>query len=217
VTKSRGINAPAHFWTEADLAIMRACYPNTASVDIARTLGLKLQQIYSAANRMGLVKSTEFLSSEASGRLAKGHDRGVATRFKKDMGPWNTGCKSVRLSQATEFKPGQRPANHQEVGAIRINSDGDMQIKLGEGMYQWVSMRRYVWEMAYGPIPERMCIVVLDGDPCNVLLSNLRCVSRAENVRINLLRKYPKELRNLMALGGKLRNQISKSKEESHA
>lgn len=40
----------------------------------------------------------------------------------------------------------------------------------------WVAKHRYVWEQAYGPIPEDHCIIFLDGNSKNCELSNLRCI-----------------------------------------
>lgn len=40
----------------------------------------------------------------------------------------------------------------------------------------WVAKHRYVWEQAYGPIPEDHCIIFVDGNSKNCELSNLRCI-----------------------------------------
>ena len=40
----------------------------------------------------------------------------------------------------------------------------------------WMAKQRYVWEQAYGPIPEDHCIIFADGNNRNYELSNLRCI-----------------------------------------
>lgn len=40
----------------------------------------------------------------------------------------------------------------------------------------WMAKQRYVWEQAYGPIPEDHCIIFADGNNKNYELSNLRCI-----------------------------------------
>jgi hypothetical protein len=39
-----------------------------------------------------------------------------------------------------------------------------------------IPKRRYVWEQAYGPIPEKHKIIHLDGDCMNCDLDNLYCI-----------------------------------------
>lgn len=216
MTKSRGLINKRHNWTDAQLVLLGDKWPNTTAATIATLIGVSASQVYSQAKRMELKKSAEFLASPASGRMTKGSTLGMATRIKPGNVPWTKGMKGVRLGIATEFKPGSVPVNRQEVGALRINSMGDIDIKVSEGKNQWLSLRRYVWEQVHGPIPEGMCIVPMDYDPHNTQIENLKMVDRAGNVHHNLLGKYPKELRNVMALGGRLRNQITKLKEAEH-
>jgi HNH endonuclease len=73
-----------------------------------------------------------------------------------------------------------------------------------------------VWEVAHGPIPEAMCIQCINGDGHDTRLENLRMVSREENIRINLLKRYPLALRNVMALRGRLNNRINQRQEKEH-
>jgi hypothetical protein len=215
VTKSKGINAPRHDWTKAELDMLQAKYPDMQARALAALLGVTLQQVYRKARDLGLGKSEAFKASAASGRLDG--VKGTATRFKPGGVPWSAGKKGLRLGMATEFKPGSVPANVQEVGALRINTLGDIDIKVAPGKGQWLSLRRYVWTQAHGPIPPDMCVMVKDHDPHNTQLENLMLGTRAENVQHNLLRRYPKELRSVMQTAGRLKSQINKLKETADA
>lgn len=215
MTKSRNILPPRHVWTDIELKLLRAAYPDQRAVAIAELLGMKLHLVYAKARQLGLQKSESFKRSTVSGRLDGLRDNGM--RFKPGNPPWSKGMKGLRLSPATEFKKGQPPPNVQPVGALRINSLGDIDIKLAPGPRNWLSLRRYAWEQVHGPIPAGMCIVPKNGDGHDTRIENLRLLTRAENIAHNLLCRYPKELRNLMALQGRVKTQIKRKEEAKHA
>lgn len=50
-----------HFYTPAEIAILRKLYPNRLTEEVARRLGLTICQINGTAHRLGLHKSREFL------------------------------------------------------------------------------------------------------------------------------------------------------------
>jgi HNH endonuclease len=207
VTKSRNINK---------LQLLHSQYANTPTRTIANSLGCSMSVVYSQAKLRGLKKSPEFLASAYSGRAAA--DRPIAgsmtTRFTLGQCSWNKGKKLPGHGNPQSFfKKGEPPINAQQVGALRINTDGRLEIKLAPGKNQWYSLVRYTWELEHGPIPAKMCIGVRDHDRCNTQLDNLMLLTRAENIAHNLLRRYPKDLRNVMALRGKLNNQINKQLE----
>jgi hypothetical protein len=210
MTKSRNLIAPKHTWTGFQLDALRRLYPGTVTAVLAAALGLSVNAVNTKATALGLKKSRAFLASERSGRLGNGwHDgRGASTRWGKGQQGSFKPPKGVRLSPSTEFKPGSRPANWQPVGALRINGDGDLDIKVAEGLRCWVSMRRYVWETEVGPIPAGMLVEVRNGDGHDTQLSNLFLATRAEHVAHHLHLKYPKDLRSAMQLQGRLRNRI---------
>jgi hypothetical protein len=214
MTASRGILPPRHVWTDVELKLLRTAYPEHKASAIAELLGIELHLVYKKAKQLGLAKSEAFKASAASGRMDG--VRGAQTRFKPGHVPWTAGKKGLQMSPATQFKKGQPPANVQEVGALRINTLGDIDIKVAPGPRNWVSLRRYAWEQAFGPVPPKMCIVPLNGDGHDTRIENLRLVNRAENIRHNLLRRYPKELRNVMALRGRLETKIKKQEEVQH-
>ena len=215
MTKSKNILPPRHTWTDAQLKLLQAAYPDQKAGAIAQQLGIKLHLVYKKATQLGLQKSDAFRASTASGRLDG--KRGSDMRFKPGNKPWSLGMKGLRLSPATEFKAGQAPVNVQPVGALRINSLGDVDIKLAPGPRNWLSLRRYAWQQVHGPIPADMCIVPINGDGHDTRIENLRLLTRAENIAHNLLCRYPKELRSLMALQGRVKTEIKRKEEAQHA
>lgn len=205
MTKSRNLIRPRHAWTGFELDALRRLFPNVVTRSLEVMLGIPSHVINTKARTMGLKKSPEFLASERSGRLDGVH--GVATRFGAGRKPPAL-PKGSRVSPATEFKPGARPANWQPVGALRINSMGDLDIKVAEGRMCWVSMRRFVWESEVGPIPDGMLVTCLNGDPHDTRRENLALLNRTEHIAHHLHLKYPKDLRSAMQLQGRLRNRI---------
>lgn len=216
MTKSRGINTPKKNWSNEERLYLQAFYPDMPSQALADKLGVSLQHINKAAKRFNLRKSAAFMASPASGRLDG--VRGTQHRFQKGCVPRGTPfVKGAQISPATQFKKGSKPVNQQEVGALRINSLGDIDIKVAPGPRNWLSLRRYVWQQVHGPIPAGMCIVPINGDGHDTRIENLRLLTRAENIAHNLLARYPKELRSLMALHGRVKTQIKRKQEEQHA
>jgi len=59
--------------------------------------------------------------------------------------------------------------------------------RAGDSCTTWYA-HRLVWEVALGPIPRRMEIDHVDGNPSNNRLSNLQLVTGAENRRLQRLR-----------------------------
>lgn len=210
------MNRPARKgWTQADLDLLRDMYPETHTADIAALMGCAVSRIYCAAASMGLRKSAAYLASDMAGRIQRGqqHPAMMATRFKPGHNSWNTGIKgwSAAGTEATRFKPGSTPPNRQEVGALRINSDGQLDIKLYDGLRAWVQMSHYSWYLAHGEWPARgMCLRFKDGDCHNTAIDNLQAVTRQENMRLNSVHtKYPPEVARLVQLRGALNRQIN--------
>ena len=208
MSKSRGINAPKTNWTQERRQHLEQHYPDKTAKALSVEMGISVDVIYAKAHALGLKKSEAFKASAQSGRLDG--LKGAQTRFPAGHKPWTAGMKGVRMSPATEFRPGRAPSNRQEVGALRINTMGDIDIKVAPGPRQWVSLRRYTWESLHGPIPDGMCVVTRNGDGHDTRPENLQLVTRKENLDMHLHKKFPKELRVAMQLRGRLVNQIKR-------
>lgn len=87
------------------------------------------------------------------------------------------------------------------------------------GKTRYMRKNRYVYEQAYGPVPDDYCVIFLDGNPQNYSLDNLRAVPKQT---IGYRRKFEKQTdpeavkaRNLMAeLDFRSRNLEKKEEEE---
>ena len=217
MTKRRVHAEKRRYWTAAEDRIMRRNYPHMATADMAKLLpGRTLTTIYQRSYRLGLVKTAAYLASPAACRLRRGDNVGWAHRFPKGNAPWNKGTHWVAggRSKLTRFKKGQRsarwPLEDYQVGALRINADGQMDIKVKEGMRAWYCFARWVWISERGPIPKNGVIRVLGDDPDDIRIENLRLTSRAELMRDNTYHRYPKEIARLIQLRGALKRQINK-------
>ncbi len=216
MTKRRIHAEPRRYWTKADNRAFRKLYPHQPTADVAKAIGRTLSATYQRARRFGLSKTAAYLASPAAHRLDG--VKGMGTRFPKGHVPANKGLRRPGWGpgrmKATQFKKGQRsarwPAEDYPVGAIRVNSDGQIDIKIKEGGRAWYCMARYVWITERGPIPPNHCIRPRNGDQHDTQLENLELITRAENLKRNYHDRYPLELRRLIQLRGALSRQINK-------
>ena len=135
MTKSRHINRPRHSWTEDELATLRRLYPDQRTSDIAALLGIELQLVYACASRLGLRKSAAFAASDKSGRILKGGKLSQKTQFVPGQKPWNAGTHYVAggRSAETRFQPGRaamEARNYLPIGTERISHDGYLERKV---------------------------------------------------------------------------------------
>lgn len=106
-------------------------------------------------------------------------------QFTKDSVPWNKNLKGIHLSPETEFKKGE------VVGDKHPNWKGGVQMISSDCAHVWIGANkrarrpRVIWEEQVGAIPSGYVIVHKDGDKHNDDLSNLECISRAENLKRN--------------------------------
>lgn len=105
-------------------------------------------------------------------------------RFLKNHIPHNDGVKGVRLSQATEFKKGNRPKNYLPVGSERVNGEGYHDIKIADPN-KWKTKHVLLWEELNGKVPKGHCIIFVDGDKNHIDIDNLTKVSRSELAVLN--------------------------------
>lgn len=121
---------------------------------------------------------------------------GINCCFKKGHVPVNKGKPmppEVREKvAATMFQKGQAPHNTAKIGEIR-DVGGYLYVKVDDQQkvrkqVNWRKLHYQVWEEANGPVPEGCIITFVDGDPHNVELSNLMCISRSDHAVMNKLK-----------------------------
>ena len=138
MTASRHLNAPRHHWTDAELAVLRAHYPHKITRDVAVQLSIEQRLVYAQANRMGLRKSAEFAASDKSGRILKGGKLSQMTQFVPGQTPWNKGTHFVAggRSAETRFKKGGMTGaaqhNYVPIGSLRVTRDGYLERKMSD-------------------------------------------------------------------------------------
>ena len=200
--------------------MLRALYPDRSSGAVARLMGRAPGSVYQKAAALGIKKSAAFFASDEAGRIQRGrtHPAMIAKQFRSGRAVWNAGMKgwSAPGTAATRFKPGSVPANRQEVGALRINSDGQLDIKLSDGLRSWVQLHHYCWYVAHGAFPPRgMVLRFKDGDTHNPAIGNLELITRQENMRLNSVHtSYPPELARLVQLKGAITRQVNRINRE---
>ena len=113
----------------------------------------------------------------------RGFKTGKTGRFEKGMVSWCKGKKQtdfltpeqIERTKATRYKPGSVPHNKKPVRSERVNIYGYIEIKIAEPSV-WELKHRYVWQQAYGPIPERHAIIFKNRNQLDCSLDNLLLV-----------------------------------------
>jgi hypothetical protein len=206
------------FWTDEEIELLKATYPDQPSADIARALERDVQTIYHKAASLGLKKSDEYLASPAACRLRRGDNVGQNTRFSKGHTPFNKGVKGLTgnhpNTRKTQFTKGTVSPNWRPVGSERVTRDGYIEVKIAEGMFQWRLKHRVVWEQANGPIPKGHAVVFRDRDRTNCEIENLMLVTRRFLMNQNTLHNYPEPLKGLIHQMAGFNRKLNKRKRE---
>ncbi|WP_208508407.1 HNH endonuclease [Variovorax paradoxus] len=210
------------------LQLLRQWYPIYLTRVVAGALQLTERAVYQKANALGLRKSAEFLASDASRRIQRGHQdpKMISTRFQKGMVPWNKGTHHVAggRSAETRFRKGNKPQTWLPVGSYRLVPGGSsrktlvLELKVndlpGPNHVRWHPVHRLVWIEANGPVPAGHVVVFKPGKRTVVLeeitLDAIELVPRCELMRRNSVHtQYPPEVARLVQLRGALNRQIN--------
>lgn len=193
-------------WTAADRALLKRLYPNMPNKTISEKMGRTWASVDMMAVKLGLLKAPGYRAP---------------SNFVKGGVPWNAGKKGWQAggrARLTQFKKGNRSprwaAEDYPVGALRINADGSLYIKLGDS--EWDAMARYVWRSERGAIPKGRVVSPINGDDHDTRIENLKLKTRAELMLENSYHNYPKEIANLIQLKGAFMRQINRRASEQH-
>lgn len=184
-------------WTEEEDIKFKEIYANTSSKDLATLFNCSINSIYNNAFRYGLKKSLEFKKSMISDAFL---EAGKKTRYSAGNEPANKGktwdefmpVASQEKSRKTQFKKGQVPHNHQPIGHERLTREGYLEVKVRDcygvnSVMNFELKHRLLWVENNGPIPEGYLVVFKDGDATNITISNLKLISKKENLLRNTL------------------------------
>lgn len=165
-------------WTTSEERTLRELYPVALNTEIAERLNRTVPSITQRAIKLGLKKPAELVRSRC--RLQPGHKT------------WNKGRKhNPKGSEVARFKPGNMPHNHRPVGSERVNRDGVLERKVTDtrSRKDWRPVKDLLWEQHHGPIPAGHIVVMADRDKSHVCITNLLCITRAENMRRNSIHR----------------------------
>jgi hypothetical protein len=110
--------------------------------------------------------------------------------FKPGMEPWNKGVSGLRMSPATEFKPGQSAHNHVPVGTVKVRQRKNRHdlprawVKIAEPNV-WQLRAIVEWELAHGPLLPGTIVHHRDRDSMNDASGNLEALTRAEHIAVH--------------------------------
>ncbi|MCJ8158821.1 HNH endonuclease [Sphingomonas sp. LaA6.9] len=125
--------------------------------------------------------------------LRRGWKTGRTGCFAPGIPPANKGKKMPYNpnSARTQFKKGNLPHNTRWLGHERVSKDGYVEISIAETNPHTGFGRRYVlkhkwlWELANGPLAEKLALKCLDGNKQNTDPENWEPVPRAMLPRLN--------------------------------
>ena len=192
-------------WTPEQVDLLVEYYPHRSTKEVAFITGKTINQCYNKAFALQLHKTPEYLATEASGRLKKGHQ---PTQFPKGHQPWNKGLKGIQIGgKESQFKKGHQPHNHKTVASERIDEDGYTYIKIAEPR-KWVLKHRHIYEQHHGKLEPHMIVTFRDKNITNFEIENLEAITKVENMQRNTITKYPKPIRDTIKTLNKLWQEI---------
>lgn len=145
--------------------------------------------------------------------------RALDSQFQKGMVSHNKGKKQEEYMtpeglarvQKNYFKKGHTPHNTRYDGHERITKDGYIEVRISRGEYRLKHLHQ--WEQENGPLPEGHCLRCIDGNIKNCDPENWKLITRAENMKLNSIRRFPPELQKTISLVSSLRKKINQLKE----
>lgn len=222
-----------HHWTAAEDALLRKRYPDERTADIARDMGFRTLQVSQRATVLGLHKSAAYLASPAACRLRHGDEVGRAYRFPKGHVPANKGLRRpgwapgrMRETQFKKGRPASEARNYVPIGTEKFDGKrGVIVRKLTDDpsifpANRWKPVHVIVWEAAHGPVPEGHIVRFKSGMKTlvtsEITPDRLEMVTLAENMRLNTVHRYPKEVVGLIRMKGVLNRKINRITRQQH-
>ena len=191
--------------TSEPLAVFKQIYPTTKNKELAEMFNVSVDFVGRRASNLGIKKCPLFISNNQ-----KNNNKG---QFKKGLIPHNKGQKLSedvkRKMQKTMFKKGNKPHNTKQIGDEVIDADGYTLVKVSDSKIKKERWRPKHHIVFGEPIPKDMILIFIDGNKQNFDKSNLKLITKAENMKRNIIYRYPPELINLIRTSKKLSRKIA--------
>lgn len=195
-------------YTEEIIEFILANYLGKSNVELAKILNEKFN-INATGDSVGMFK--------ANYKRRKGIDLRTGINpgcFKKGNIPINKGTKGVFNvgGNKTSFQKGNVPPNRVPIGTERLTKEGYIEVKIQDGHLNknWKLKHRLIYEQHYGDIPTGYNVIFLDGNRQNFDISNLKLISRAEDLIMNKNKLFSKD-KEITESGALIAKVINKS------
>jgi hypothetical protein len=199
-------------------------YPTDDTKEIASDLDITVDSIYKIVARFNVKKCQEYLNDWRLSGRGRMIEAGKASRFKKGQKSWNKDkspkdympSESYDKIKTTQFKKGGLPPNTKHDGAISLRHDksGVKYYYIRIAKAKWVLLHQKIYQDAYGPIPKNHIIVFKDRNPLNVVLDNLECITREQNMHRNSFHRLTPEIKQTIKVLTKLKKTIRNGKKQ---
>ena len=205
-------------WTDEQIAYLLEHYADNTAQSVGVAIGRTTSQVHNKAYQLRLKKSPEFLAK--AGRELASKESASVGRFKSGHQTWNKGIKGStglhESSRAQQFKTGQLPHNHHPIGSERLDCEGYLHRKItdtGHTKRDYRLVHHIAWQSVHGEIPKGCYIVFVDGNKSNFDISNLACLTKAENMKRNTIHRFSPELKEAIRLVRKLQKLIKQEEQ----
>jgi hypothetical protein len=197
-------------WKPHEKELLKQHYADSTIHELMQMLNKTDRSIYTQARNLGLKKSAAY---EEKRRLQDIENlrKNTTKRFQKGNTPWNKNVKAYMGSNVTSFKKGNLPHNTRNEGETRLNKEGYVLVKIGHK--NWVRKHQLIWEEVNGKVPKDHVLRLKDNNPENYDILNIELISRADNMRLNTINRFPTELKQTIKLLKKLKKKINEKQD----
>jgi len=197
-------------WKPHEIELLKQHYADLSIHELMQMLNKTSGAIYNQAYFNNLKKSATY---EEKRRLQDIENlrKNTTKRFQKGQTPWNKNVKAYMGANATSFKKGNLPHNTRNEGETRINKEGYVLVKIAHK--KWVRKHYLIWEKVNGKVPKGYVLRLKDGNRENYDISNIELISRADNMRLNAMQRFPTELKQAIRLLKKLKKKINEKQD----
>jgi hypothetical protein len=197
-------------WKPHEVEILKQHYADSTIHELMQMLNKTSISIYQQAYLQKLKKSAAY---EEKRRLQDIENlrKNTTARFKKGDTPWNKGIKGSIPNNVTSFKKGNLPHNTRSEGETRLDKEGYVLVKIAHK--KWIRKHRVIWEQTHGEIPKGYLIRIKDGNKENYSLDNMELITMADNMRLNIIHRFPTELKQTINLLNKLKKKINEKQD----